>query len=104
MQAIMETLFDAVYLVSVIMALSGKLAAVAVAALVTKRSMTVALVLLSVAIVLMTFDTPRSIGVCKSADLACQATAVWLRVAGGVSAVAALAGALLNPDRKRVAE
>lgn len=63
-----------------------------------------ALVLLSVAIVLMTFDTPLSIGVCKSADMACQATAVWLRVAGGVSAVAALAGALLNPDRKRVAE
>ena len=80
------------------------LAAVAVAALVTKRPMTVALVLLSVAIVLMTFDTPLSIGVCKSADMACQATAVWLRVAGGVSAVAALAGALLNPDRKRVAE
>ena len=80
------------------------LTAVAVAALVTKRPMTVALVLLSVAIVLMTFDTPLSIGVCKSADMACQATAVWLRVAGGVSAVAALAGALLNPDRKRVAE
>ena len=77
---------------------------VALAALVTKRPMTVALVLLSVAIVLMTFDTPLSIGVCKSADMACQATAVWLRVAGGVSAVAALAGALLNPDRKRVAE
>ena len=80
------------------------LLALALAALVTKRPMTVALVLLSVAIVLMTFDTPLSIGVCKSADMACQATAVWLRVAGGVSAVAALAGALLNPDRKRVAE
>ena len=86
------------------MLLALVLAAVAVAALVTKRPMTVALVLLSVAIVLMTFDTPLSIGVCKSADMACQATAVWLRVAGGVSAVAALAGALLNPDRKRVAE
>ena len=49
-------------------------------------------------------DTPLSIGVCKSADMACQATAVWLRIAGGVSAVAALAGALVNPDRKRVAE
>ena len=80
------------------------LAAVAVVALVTKRPMTVALVLLSLAIVLLTFDTPLSIGVCKSADMACQATAVWLRIAGGVSAVAALAGALVNPDRKRVAE
>mgnify|MGYP003223607905 CR=1 FL=1 len=76
----------------------------AVVALVTKRPMTVALVLLSLAIVLLTFDTPLSIGVCKSADMACQTTALWLRIAGGVSAVAALAGALLNPDRKRVAE
>ncbi|WP_418995204.1 DUF4418 family protein [Adlercreutzia equolifaciens] len=80
------------------------LAVVAVVALVTKRPMTVALVLLSLAIVLLTFDTPLSIGVCKSADMACQTTALWLRIAGGVSAVAALAGALLNPDRKRVAE
>ena len=92
------------YTAKVAVLLALVLAAVAVAALVTKRPMTVALVLLSVAIVLMTFDTPLSIGVCKSADMACQATAVWLRVAGGVSAVAALAGALLNPDRKRVAE
>ena len=89
------------YTAKVAVLLALVLTAVAVAALVTKRPMTVALVLLSVAIVLMTFDTPLSIGVCKSADMACQATAVWLRVAGGVSAVAALAGALLNPDRKR---
>ena len=80
------------------------LAAVAVAALVTKRPLTVALVLLSLAIVLLTFDTPLSIGVCKSADMACQSTALWLRIAGGISAVAALAGALLNPSRKRVTE
>ena len=73
-------------------------------ALVTKRPMTVALVLLSLAIVLLTFDTPLSIGVCKSADMACQSTALWLRIAGGISAVATLAGALLNPDRKRVTE
>ena len=63
------------------------LAAVAVAALVTKRPMTVALVLLSLAIVLLTFDTPLSIGVCKSADMACQSTALWLRIAGGISTV-----------------
>ena len=79
-------------------------AAVAVVALVTKRPMTVALVLLSLAIVLLTVDTPLSSGVCKSADMACQSTALWLRIAGGISAVAALAGALLNPSRKRVTE
>ena len=36
--------------------------------------------------------------------MACQSTALWLRIAGGISAVATLAGALLNPDRKRVTE
>lgn len=77
---------------------------VAVVALATKRPMTVALVLLSLAIVLLTFDTPLSIGVCKSADMACQATAVWLRIAGGLSAVAVIVCALLNPARKRVSK
>lgn len=90
------------YTAKIAVLLALVLAAVAVAALVTKRPMTVALVLLSVAIVLMTFDTPLSIGVCKSADMACQTTALWLRIAGGISAVATLAGALLNPARKRV--
>lgn len=92
------------YTAKIALMLAVILAAVAVAALVTKRPMTVALVLLSLAIVLLTFDTPLSIGVCKSADMACQTTALWLRIAGGISAVAALAGALLNPDRKRITE
>lgn len=92
------------YTAKIALMLAVILAAVAVAALVTKRPMTVALVLLSLALVLLTFDTPLSIGVCKSADMACQSTALWLRVAGGISAVAALAGALLNPSRKRVTE
>lgn len=90
------------YTAKIALILAIILAAVAVAALVTKRPMTVALVLLSLALVLLTFDTPLSIGVCKSADMACQSTALWLRIAGGISAVAALAGALLNPSRKRV--
>lgn len=46
------------YTAKVAVLLALVLAAVAVAALVTKRPMTVALVLLSCAIVLMTFDTP----------------------------------------------
>lgn len=92
------------YTAKIALMLAVILAAVAVVALVTKRPMTVALVLLSLAIVLLTFDTPLSIGVCKSADMACQSTALWLRIAGGISTVAALAGALLNPSRKRVTE
>lgn len=92
------------YTAKVALLLALMLAIVAVAALVTKRPMTVALVLLSLAIVLLTFDTPLSIGVCKSADMACQTTALWLRIAGGISAVATLAGALFSPDRKSVVE
>lgn len=92
------------YTAKIALLLALILAGVAVAALVTKRPMTVALVLLSLALVLLTFDTPLSIGVCKSADMACQSTALWLRIAGSVSAVAALVGALINPNRKRVAE
>ena len=53
---------------------------------------------------LLTFDTSLPSAVCKSADMARQSTALWLRIAGGISAVATLAGALLNPDRKRVTE
>ena len=92
------------YTAKIAVLLALVLAAVAVAARVTKRPMTVALVLLSLAIVLLTFDTPLSIGVCKSADMACQTTALWLRIAGGLSAAAALAGALFSPDRKSVVE
>lgn len=92
------------YTAKVAVLLALILAAVAVAGIATKHPATLALVLLSAAIVLLTFDTPLSIGVCKSADMACQATALWLRVAGGVSLVAAVAGALASPDRKRVRE
>lgn len=92
------------YTAKVAVLLALILAAVAVAGMVTKHPATLALVLLSAAIVLLTFDTPLSIGVCKSADMACRATALWLRVAGGVSLVAAVAGTLASPDRKRVRE
>ena len=90
------------YTAKVALLLALVLAVVVVYGLVTKRSTALVVVLLSAAIILMTFDTPLSIGVCKSADMACQATALWLRVAGGVSLVAAIAAAVVNPDRKRV--
>ena len=73
----------------------------AVTSVVTKKPATVILVCLGVAMILMTFETPLSIGVCKSADMACVTTALWLRICGGTMAVAALAGAVLNPTRKR---
>lgn len=81
------------------------LAIVAATELVSRRSVpaaTVAAVALSVALVVVTFATPFSGGVCASADMACQTTALWLRLCGGVSAVAAGSAAVLNPKRKRV--
>ena len=85
------------------MLLALVLAAVAVVALVTKRPMTVAL--------------GAAVARHRAAHLRHAAfhrrlqerrhglpepRPLWLRIAGGISAVAALAGALLNPDRKRV--
>lgn len=93
------------YTAKIALMLAVILAAVAVAALVTKRPMTVALVLLSLAIVLLTFDTPLSIGVCKSADHGpARARRCGCASPAAISAVATLAGDLINPDRKRVAE
>lgn len=80
------------------------LAAVCVAGLVTKRPATVAVLCLSLALIVVTFSTPISGGVCAGADMACQATAVWLRICGAVSTVAAGVAAAANPDRKRVRE
>lgn len=77
---------------------------VSVAGLATKRKATVAVVGLSVALVIVTFATPLSGGVCASSEMACQTTALWLRVCGIVSAVAALAGYFTSSDRKRVRE
>lgn len=81
------------------------LAIVVTTELVSRRSApaaTVAVVALSVALVVITFTTPFSGGVCASADMACQTTALWLRLCGGVSAAAAAGAAVLNPERKRV--
>lgn len=85
--------------------LAAILAIVATTELVSRRSApaaTVAVVALSVALVVVTFATPVSGGICASADMACQTTALWLRLCGGVSAVAAVGAAVLNPERKRV--
>lgn len=80
------------------------LAAVCVAGLVTKRTATVAVVCLSLALIVITFPTFVSGGVCASADMACQTTALWLRICGAVSTVAAIVAVVANPNRKRVQE
>lgn len=72
------------------------------ASAVTKRPFTAVTVGLSVALALLAFETPVTIGVCKSAGMACGATAAWLAACGGVSAVSALAVFFAGGQRKRV--
>lgn len=72
------------------------------ASAVTKRPFTAVTVGLSVALALLAFETPATIGVCKSAGMACGATAAWLAACGGVSAVSALAVFFAGGQRKRV--
>lgn len=81
--------------------LSVVLIATCCASLVLKRPFTVAAVAVSIAIAALVVDTPLTIGICKSSDMACWNTAVWLIGAGLVSALAALVGFVVNPDRKR---
>lgn len=90
------------YTAKVAVLLALVLAVVVVAEMVMKRSMTLVVILLSAALVLMTFETPLSIGVCKSVEMACQTTAMWLRLCGGISIGAAVAVFVANPNRKRV--
>ena len=69
--------------VAVLLALM--LAVVCTAGLATRRPLAATVALLSAALILMTFDTPLSIG-----------------VAGGISLAAVAVGALANPNRKRI--
>ena len=63
----------------------------------------VALLVLSCALFLISFDTPLSIGVCMADGMACHATAAWLRACAAVAFVATIAAALASPNRKRAA-
>lgn len=82
--------------------LSIALIVVCVASLITKRQLSVPIVVLSLAMMLLVVETPVSIGVCKNSEMACWSTAVWIAGCGGVSTVSAIIGFVLNPDRKRI--
>lgn len=75
---------------------------VAGASMVTKKPATVALAVLSIMLMLVTIDTPVSIGVCRSAGMACWDTATWMRLVGAVSLIATLAGAAVPLAGKRI--
>ncbi len=68
------------------------MAAVSVVGLISRKPVdglfTVAVVGLGLGLILMTFNTPISIGICASEDMACHTTAAWLRICGGIALVA----------------
>lgn len=91
------------YTAKIALLLAAILAIVSIAGMITKNPMTAAVIAISCAFILLTFDTPLSIGVCR-AEMACWDTAFWLRLFGGISAIAALTGFVMSGTRKRVKE
>ncbi|WP_139652355.1 DUF4418 family protein [Raoultibacter phocaeensis] len=74
---------------------------VCIASIATKKPMSVAVAAISIALIVLTFDTPISIGICKD-GMACSATAFWLRLGAVISFVAACAGFALDGKRVHV--
>ena len=74
---------------------------VCIASLATKRPMTAAIVALSTACIVISLDTPLSIGLCPS-SMACSTMALWLRGAAIASIIAALFGFGASDKRKKV--
>lgn len=74
----------------------------AVVGLATGRLFALPVCLLAAALVLLTFDTPLSIGVCRS-PMACWDTALWLRIGGGVLLATMVAGLVAGKRPKIVA-
>lgn len=81
--------------------LAAVLVVVCLASLATKKPMTAAVAAISIALIVLTFDTSVSIGICKD-GMACTATALWLRSCAAVSLVAAFVGFALDDKRMRV--
>lgn len=81
--------------------LAAVLVVVCLASLATKKPMTAAVAAISIALIVLTFDTSVSIGICKD-GMACTATALWLRLCAAVSLVAAFVGFALDDKRMRV--
>lgn len=77
------------------------LAITSVVSLALKRSSTLTIILLSIMLIVLSFETPLSIGVCKS-EMICWNTALLLRVGGGLLIAITLGGFFINPSRKRI--
>lgn len=81
--------------------LAAALILVCIASLVTKKPMSAAVTVISIALMVLTFDTPVSIGICRD-GMACTATALWVRSCAALSLVAVFAGFAFDDKRMRV--
>lgn len=77
------------------------LAIVAAKSAVTGKMESWAMVLLSVAMIAVTFESAFGIGVCKS-EMACWTMAAWVRACAAVSGICGLVAAVLPVAKKQV--
>lgn len=77
------------------------LAIVAAKSVVTGKMESWAMVLLSVAMIAVTFESAFGIGVCKS-EMACWTMAAWVRACAAVSGICGLVAAVLPVAKKQV--
>ena len=83
------------YTSKIILLIAAAIVLVAGKSLITGAYKWAAILLLSCALIVVTFESPIGIGVCKS-EMMCWTMAFWARLCGGISAVAAL-GLALRP-------
>ena len=91
-----------VYTGKIALLISFLLIATCLASLAFKRSMVIPILALSISLMLLAIESPITIGVCKSEDMACWNMAHWLVACGGASAIASLLGTIAKLIRKQV--
>lgn len=91
-----------VYTGKIALLISLLLIATCSASLILKRPMVAPILALSISLMLLSIETPFTIGVCKSSDMECWTMAYWLVACGGASAVASLSGTIAKLTRKQV--
>lgn len=75
----------------------------AVVSLITGKRLGLPILLISIAIIAVTFESLVGIGVCKS-EMQCWTMAYWVRISAGVSIFATVIGFIASTNRKKVSD
>lgn len=89
------------YTTKIAVLLALMLIAVTLVTLFARIDLRIALLLIALGMIVITFESFIGIGVCKS-EMACWTTAFWVRGLSGVSIVATLASYVFSGSRKQV--